>query len=182
MLASGSDDRTVRLWDVRTHKALGEPLRATETGSRAWRSVRTGARWPPAVGSCSMACGCGMWPLWGAAANCSPPVAFRVGFLRGVSNYPRQLERPPRRWVERRPGGALDAANAILAGGHGWPESPVSRRLRRPTAVGGGSRANTRSDGGTALCRRRTAIVLTSRRIRPVIASSVENPGSSSEP
>lgn len=31
-LASGSDDRTVRLWDVGTHKELGKPLR----GHRNW--------------------------------------------------------------------------------------------------------------------------------------------------
>jgi hypothetical protein len=81
----------------------------------------------------------------------SLPRRFSCWFLRAVSNYRESLSgRRGDGWRGRR-GGAVHAANAILAGGHGWPR--VSREPAAQATYRGrrGSRANTRSDGGISL-------------------------------
>ena len=68
ILASGSADGTVRLWEwppaVADRPALaGQPARSTR-----WRSARTARPWPAAT--LMTRCGCGMWP---PASDREPP-------------------------------------------------------------------------------------------------------------
>ena len=52
-LATGSWDKTARLWDLRRrriHRPRRSCCAATKARSMPWRSARTGAGWPPAVG------------------------------------------------------------------------------------------------------------------------------------
>ena len=59
-LASGSDDGTVRLWDVATGRPIGQPLTGHTGRSTRWRSARTARPWPAAAPMAR--CGCGTWP------------------------------------------------------------------------------------------------------------------------
>ena len=45
-LASGSRDKTIKLWDVATGKETGHPQGAYRPGVCPWRSARTARRWP----------------------------------------------------------------------------------------------------------------------------------------
>ena len=67
-IASGSDDKTVRLWDAATGQPVGAPAhRPHRRGVPAWRSAPTAPASPPAA--TTRRCGCGTRP----PANRSAP-------------------------------------------------------------------------------------------------------------
>ena len=45
MLASGSSDLTIRVWDVKTHQSLGPPLRMGEGAINSQALARTATTW-----------------------------------------------------------------------------------------------------------------------------------------
>ena len=64
-LASGSDDGTVRLWDLAdpAHpRPLGRPLTGGTAASLRWRSAPTGTRWPAAATTARSGCGMSLTP------------------------------------------------------------------------------------------------------------------------
>ena len=75
-LAAGSDDGTVRLWDVATRRQIGSPPSGrTRCSVTRWRSARTARPWPPAATTAR--CGCGTWPPAGRSATPSPAAPRR---------------------------------------------------------------------------------------------------------
>jgi COMPASS component SWD3 len=56
LLASGSADGTIKLWDVATGQEV-RTLKATPTGSIPWRSAPTGSSSPPAPMTTRSSCG-----------------------------------------------------------------------------------------------------------------------------
>ena len=74
MLASGSADGTVRLWDVAdpAHpRPLGQPLTGSGAVVTRWRSAPTGARWPAATPTARS--GCGTSPIPRTPARSASP-------------------------------------------------------------------------------------------------------------
>jgi hypothetical protein len=141
--------------------AWGREKFRTENGVRSARGRMTWGRdglrgaSPVAAFCCGGRC---VWPRRGGRWCASAarrltllPRRFPCWFLRAVSNYPPTALAAAVEMGGERPGGALDAANVILAGNHGWTESRVSRRLRRPTAVGGVQEPTREATGGHCL-------------------------------
>ena len=56
-LASGSWDKTIKLWDVATGKEQATLKGHTDSGVSPWRSVRTARRWPRGAGTRRSSCG-----------------------------------------------------------------------------------------------------------------------------
>ena len=81
-LASGSDDHTVRLWDVATRRQIGDPLTGHPARSRRWRSARTARPWPAAAAMTR--CGCGTWPPAARSATPSPATPARSARWRSA--------------------------------------------------------------------------------------------------
>ena len=79
-LASGSQDKTVRLWDVATGQPRGAPLTGHQGRCRAWPSAPTAKPWPPGVGIRPSSCG--TWPA--ASPGRAPDRAPRSGGERGL--------------------------------------------------------------------------------------------------
>ena len=71
-LASGSDDGTVRLWDVATRRQIGNPLTGHTGRLTRWRSARTARPWPAAA----------RWHR--AAVGRGHPPADRAASLTGI--------------------------------------------------------------------------------------------------
>jgi hypothetical protein len=69
LLASGSDDKTIKLWEVASG-SLVRTLTGHTTGSIPWRSAPTGGSWPPAP--LTRRSSCGRWPV---AEKCAPSQA-----------------------------------------------------------------------------------------------------------
>ena len=61
MLATGSDDGGVRLWDVATRRQIGGPLTATDRFPGLFGGVQPGRRYPGRRPAMRAGCGCGMW-------------------------------------------------------------------------------------------------------------------------
>ena len=75
-LASGSDDDTVRLWDVATGRPIGQPLTGHTGAVARWRSARTARPWPAAAPMTRS--GCGTWP---PAARSGSPLTGHTGVV-----------------------------------------------------------------------------------------------------
>jgi hypothetical protein len=69
LLASGSSDKTIKLWDVASG-SLVRTLSGHTDWVFPWRSAPTGGCWPPAP--LTRRSSCGMWPV---AASCAPSPA-----------------------------------------------------------------------------------------------------------
>ena len=72
-LASGSEDKTIKLWDVATGKEQAT-LKGHTDRCPPWRSVRTARRWPRGARTRRSSCG-----TWRPARNRPPSRDTRTG-------------------------------------------------------------------------------------------------------
>jgi WD40 repeat protein len=79
LLASGSDDSTIKLWEVATGREV-RTLSGHTWVDGPWRSAPTGGCWPPGSRDWTRS-SCGMWPQ---AASCAPSRPHPLCQFRGV--------------------------------------------------------------------------------------------------
>ena len=123
-LATGSGDHTVRLWDLATHRQIGDPLAGHAGAVCRWRSARTARPWPAAA---TMA-RCGLWD---------------VATHRQIGNPRPGTTARSFRWRSARTARPWPPAAKITPCGCGtWPPTarsaaPQRRPARRATATAG---------------------------------------------
>ena len=142
LLATASDDGTVRLWDVASGQPHGAPLTATPARCAGWRSAPTGGCWPPPA--TTGRCGCGTWPPASRTAPAHRP--HRRGVRRWRSARTGGCWPPPAR------DGRCGCGTRRPAGPHGDPLTGHDRRGVRggvqPGRAAAGHRQRRRDGAG----------------------------------